>query len=100
MEEVYGLYGVEGNGTFKVFDEEVDMTLPFAESDTFSVNSTPIFPAELKDNPDAFFVRGDDYTEQILTSPEGGQFYEFAEVPVGCTLPSNQIRTMLEKTNG
>lgn len=78
MEEVYGLYGVEGNGTFKVFDEEVDMTLPFAESDTFEiVNSTPIFPAELKDNPDAFFVRGDDYTEQILTSPEGGQFYEF-----------------------
>ena len=59
MEEVYGLYGVEGNGTFKVFDEEVEMTLPFAKSDTFEiVNSTPIFPAELKDNPDAFFVRG------------------------------------------
>ena len=45
------------NGTFKVFDEEVEMTLPFAESDTFEiVNSTPIFPAELKNNPDAFFV--------------------------------------------
>ena len=59
------------------------MTLPFAESDTFEiVNSTPIFPAELKDNPDAFFVRGDDYTEQILTSPEGGQFMNFMEVPV------------------
>ena len=78
MEEVYGLYGVEGNGTFKVYDEEVDMTLPFADKDTFEiVNSTPIFPAELQNNPDAFFVRGDDYTEQILTSPEGGQFYEF-----------------------
>ncbi len=78
MEEVYGLFGVEGNGTFKVFDEEVDMTLPFAETDTFEiVNSTPIFPAELQNNADAFFVRGDDYTEQILSSPEGGQFYEF-----------------------
>ncbi len=78
MEEVYGLYGVEGNGTFKVFDEEVNMTLPFAESDTFEiVNSTPIFPSELQNNPDAFFVRGDDYTEAILDGPDGGQFYEF-----------------------
>ena len=78
MEEVYGLYGVEGNGTFKIYDEEVDMTLPFADKDTFEiVNSTPIFPEELQNSPDAFFVRGDDYTEQILTSPEGGQFYEF-----------------------
>jgi flagellar hook-associated protein FlgK len=78
MEEEYGLYGVEGNGTFKVFDEEVNMTLPFAESDTFEiVNSTPIFPSELKNNPDAFFVRGDDFTENLLDSPDGGQFYEF-----------------------
>jgi flagellar hook-associated protein 1 FlgK len=78
MEEEYGLYGVEGNGTFKVFDEEVNMTLPFAETDTFEiVNSTPIFPAELQTNPDAFFVRGDDYTENLLDSPDGGQFYEF-----------------------
>ena len=78
MEEVYGLYGVEGNGTLKVYDEEVEMTLPYAASDTFEiVNSTPIFPEELKDNPDAFFVRGNEETDLLLSGPEGGQNYEF-----------------------
>ena len=59
MEEEYGLYGVEGNGELQLFREEVDMTLPTAESDTFTiVNTTPIFPEEVPNQAlDPFFVR-------------------------------------------
>ena len=37
MEETYGLFGVEGNGKLKLFDEEVEMILPYAENETFSI---------------------------------------------------------------
>lgn len=51
----YGLtspiYGAEGNGEMKVYRDEVDMTLPYAESDTFRVvNSTLVFPNEYKEH--------------------------------------------------
>ena len=77
MEDVYGLYGVEGNGTIKVFDEEVAMSLPFAGTDTFEiVNSSPLFPEELINEPDAFYVRGEAFTDDYL-SQKGEEFYEF-----------------------
>ena len=54
MEDSYGLYGLEGDGDFILYRDEVDMTLPTAESDTFRVvNSTPIYPNELKNDPNA-----------------------------------------------
>ena len=49
MEEEFGLYGVEGNGEMKLFRNEVNMTLAYAEDDTFTVTSTtPVIPVELK----------------------------------------------------
>ena len=101
MEDVYGLYGVEGNGTIKVFDEEVDMTLPFAGTDTFEiVNSSPLFPEELiNDNPDAFFVRGE-ATSQMITflKKRVRNFMNFSEVLVGCNISHSNMMKMLEKT--
>lgn len=75
MEEEYGLYGVEGNGELQLFREEVDMTLPTAESDTFTiVNTTPIFPQEV---PNAALVRESDELKLFLDDPENADIYEF-----------------------
>ena len=50
MEEQFGLFGVEGNGELNIFRNEVDMTLPYSEGDTFTLtNATPVVPLELKD---------------------------------------------------
>ena len=78
MEDSYGLYGLEGDGDFILYRDEVDMTLPTAESDTFKVvNSTPIYPDELKDDPNAIYVRGEPDTENFLSSDAGPAIYEF-----------------------
>ena len=78
MEDSYGLYGLEGDGDFILYRDEVDMTLPTAESDTFQVvNSTPIYPNELKNDPDALYVRGEPDTENFLSSDAGPAIYEF-----------------------
>ena len=78
MEDSYGLYGLEGDGDFILYRDEVDMTLPTAESDTFRVvNSTPIYPNELKNDPDAIYVRGEPDTENFLSSDAGPAIYEF-----------------------
>tara|TARA_B100000212_G_scaffold199960_1_gene150800 strand:- start:5327 stop:8719 length:3393 start_codon:yes stop_codon:yes gene_type:complete len=78
MEDSYDLYGLEGDGEFILFRDEVDMTLPTADSDTFQiVNSTPIYPDELKNNPEAVYVRGEDATVNLLASESGPSIYEF-----------------------
>lgn len=78
MEDSYGLYGLEGDGDFILYRDEVDMTLPTAESDTFQVvNSTPIYPNELKNDSDAIYVRGEADTENFLSSDAGPAIYEF-----------------------
>ncbi|MEC7393793.1 MAG: flagellar basal body rod C-terminal domain-containing protein, partial [Verrucomicrobiota bacterium] len=78
MEDSYGLYGLEGDGDFILYRDEVDMTLPTAESDTFRVvNSTPIYPNELKNDPNAIYVRGEPDTENFLSSDAGPAIYEF-----------------------
>ena len=79
LEETYGMFGKEGNGNLKVYDEEVDMTLPFAEGDTFKiVSSGNILPKELEysneeEIGDAYF-RGGDNNKSLYKadqSPEG-----------------------------
>ena len=71
MEENYQVFGAEGNGTLKVFDKEVSMSLPYAESDTFEiVNSTPLFPSELSD--EGYYIRGNG-GEDLITEDD----YEF-----------------------
>ncbi|MEC8355285.1 MAG: biotin/lipoyl-binding protein, partial [Verrucomicrobiota bacterium] len=75
MEEEYGLYGVEGNGELQLFREEVNMTLPTAESDTFTiVNTTPIFPEEV---PNQALIRESDELKLFLDDPNNVDIYQF-----------------------
>ena len=75
MEDEYGLYGVEGNGELKLFRDEVDMTLPTAQSDTFTlVSTTPIFPEELPNNT---LVRGSDDLAIFLDDSNNLSSYTF-----------------------
>ena len=49
MEEEYGLYGREGDVDISLFRQEVDMSLPFLESETFTlVNAFPLFPEDFR----------------------------------------------------
>ena len=57
MEEA-GFFGEEGNGTMTLFREEVDMKLPFPESDTFSLTtSSPFLPLSQDDTPEGYKSR-------------------------------------------
>lgn len=68
MEDEFGLFGAEGNGTIKIFDEEVKMTLPFAGTERFQVvNSTPYFPNELANEDGVVLTRTDITTEDAQT---------------------------------
>ena len=85
MEETYGLFGVEGNGKLKLFDEEVEMTLPYAENETFSiVQSANILPKELEQGWDleeagfAWFRDGDNFGLQIDQLSVQSNFYAYA----------------------
>ena len=52
MEEEYGYYGREGDASITLYRDEVDMTLPSADSEDFTiVNTTPIFPEEFSEIP-------------------------------------------------
>ena len=58
MEEEYGYYGREGDANITLLLDEVDMTLPFAGSDEFSiVNTTPISPEDFAGQT-TFIVEG------------------------------------------
>ena len=75
MEEEYGLYGVEGTGELQLFRDEVNMTLPTAESDTFTiVNTTPIFPEQV---PNQALVRESDDLKLFLDDPNNTDIYQF-----------------------
>jgi len=75
MEEEYGLYGVEGTGELQLFRDEVNMTLPTAESDTFTiVNTTPIFPEQV---PNQALVRESDDLKLFLDDPNNVDIYQF-----------------------
>ena len=85
IEETYGLFGKEGNGELKLFDEEVAMTVPYAENETFSiVQSTNILPKELEQGWDledagiAWFRDGDNFGLQIEDVGVQSNFYASA----------------------
>ena len=85
IEETYGLFGKEGNGELKVFDEEVNMTIPYAESETFTiVQSSNILPKELEQGWDleesgiAWFRDGDNFGLQIDQVGVQSNFYASA----------------------
>jgi len=75
MEEEYNLFGLEGNGTLQLFRDDVNMTLPTADSDTFTiVITTPIFPEEV---PSQALVRGSDDLAIFLDDPYNIDIYQF-----------------------
>jgi flagellar hook-associated protein FlgK len=85
IEETYGLYGKEGNGELNLFEEEVSMTLPYAENDTFTiVQSSNILPKELEQGWDlensgiAWFRGGNNFGLQIEDVGVQSNFYASA----------------------
>jgi flagellar hook-associated protein FlgK len=76
MEEEYGYFGREGDALIKLYREEVDMMLPIAESEEFTiVNTTPVFPEDFEGVVPYF--RGGDEAETLFRSDESGDFYSF-----------------------
>jgi flagellar hook-associated protein FlgK len=74
MEEEYGLMGTEGEGEFILYRDEVDMTVPYPEKDTFMVTyAAPIFPEELAGTVP--FVRGSLDGEMMLNNPDFVKIY-------------------------
>ncbi|MBT3567686.1 MAG: hypothetical protein HN494_02475, partial [Opitutae bacterium] len=73
MEEEYGLMGAEGEGEFTLYRDEVDMTVPYPEKDTFMVTyAAPVFPEELSGTVP--FVRGPE-ADLMLDNPEFVKIY-------------------------
>ena len=76
MEEEYGLFGREGDANITLYRDEVDMTLPFAESDQFSiVNTTPIFPEDF--TRQTTFYRGGQDAETFFRGEDSGGSFAF-----------------------
>ena len=76
MEEEYGYYGREGDASITLYRDEVDMTLPSADSEDFTiVNTTPIFPEEFSGN--TLFFRGGDLAETTFRADDGGDSISF-----------------------
>ena len=76
MEEEYGYFGREGDAFINLYREEVDMMLPIAESEQFTiVNTTPVFPEDFEGIVPYF--RGGDEAETLFRSDESGDFYSF-----------------------
>ena len=74
MEEEYGLMGVEGEGEFILYRDEVDMTIPYPEKDTFMVTyAAPVFPEQLEGTVP--FVRGSNDAELMLSDPDFVKIY-------------------------
>lgn len=77
MEDEFDLYGREGDVDISLFRQEVDMSLPFPESESFTlVNAFPLFPEDFAGERELY--RGS-LAEAILTDPESAetpfQFY-------------------------
>jgi len=76
MEEEYDYYGREGDASITLYRDEVDMTLPSADSEDFTiVNTTPIFPEEFSGN--TLFFRGGDLAETTFRADDAGDFISF-----------------------
>jgi flagellar hook-associated protein FlgK len=76
MEEEYGYYGREGDASITLYRDEVDMTLPSAVSEDFTiVNTTPIFPEEFSGN--TLFYRGGDLAETTFRADDAGDLISF-----------------------
>ena len=76
MEEEYGYFGREGDSRIKLYRDEVEMFLPSANEDTFSVvNTTPIFPEDFAGQVP--YYRGGGSAETTFRSKESGDLLSF-----------------------
>ena len=76
MEEEYGYFGREGDAFVKLYREEVDMMLPIADSEDFTiVSTTPVFPEDFEGLVP--YYRGGDEAETLFRSDESGDLFSF-----------------------
>ena len=102
MEEEYGYFGREGGASITLYRDEVEMSLPHANSETFSlVNTTPIFPEEF--DGQTLFYRGGDYAETFFRSDDAGDsfaFYASASRMQNVTLENDEAYPGEDLANG
>jgi len=78
MEEEYGLSGREGDAYITLYRDEVDMTLPFAHSEEFSiVNTTPIYSEDFRGVSTVNLFRGGDVAETTFRADDAGDLFSF-----------------------
>lgn len=78
MEEEFGYKGREGDAYITLYRDEVDMTLPFAASEDFSiVNTTPIYSEDFRGVDTVNLFRGGDVAETTFRSDDAGDLFSF-----------------------
>ena len=78
MEEEFGYKGREGDAFIKLYRDEVDMSLPFAASEEFSiVNTTPIYSEDFRGVETVDLYRGGDIAETTFRADNAGDLFSF-----------------------
>jgi flagellar hook-associated protein FlgK len=78
MEEEFGYKGREGDAYVTLYRDEVDMTLPFASSEDFSiVNTTPIYSEDFRGVDTVNLFRGGDVAETTFRADGAGDLFRF-----------------------
>ena len=78
MEEEFGYKGREGDAFIKLYRDEVDMSLPFAASEEFSiVNTTPIYSEDFRGVETVDLYRGGDIAETTFRADNSGDLFSF-----------------------
>ncbi|MEL0098744.1 MAG: flagellar basal body rod C-terminal domain-containing protein, partial [Opitutae bacterium] len=102
MEEEYGLFGREGDAQITLYRDEVEMSLPHASKESFSiVNTTPIFPEEF--DGQTLFFRGGDYAETFFRADDAGDslsFYASASRMQNVTMENDEAYPGADLANG
>ena len=102
MEEEYGLYGREGDASVTLYRDEVEMSLPHASSESFTmVNTTPIFPEEF--DGQTLLFRGGDYAETFFRSDDAGDsisYYATASRMQNVTMEDDDAYPGADLANG
>jgi flagellar hook-associated protein FlgK len=78
MEEEFGLVGREGDAYLTLYRDEVDMTLPYAGEESFSVvNTTPIYSEDFRGMSTVNMFRGGDVAETTFRAENAGDLFSF-----------------------
>ena len=78
MEDEFGYKGREGDAFIKLYRDEVDMSLPFAASEEFSiVNTTPIYSEDFRGVETVDLYRGGDIAETTFRADNAGDLFSF-----------------------